>query len=154
MSRSTTGRAKGTSCDARQHRSPPERKGPVQRHERRGRLLIGGGLGQGRHLEGVDVRGVDHQTQTVVRALEHRPGVGPDPLGQGVERALRRDERTPQAGRDVLGRDGLAGRQGQQRDQGPLALAGGRLRSTVDDDLHRTQQPNEHGAQRRTAGGR
>ncbi len=145
--------------DAREHRTAP---GPERLLDRVQGLpglvvahLLPGQVGQPLHVEGVDVGRVDREPEPVGTGLEQRArAVGADPLHQGVERAGRRQQRTPQPDGHGVGRDRLPRGQRQQRDQGALALAGGRPRSAVDDDLHRAQQPNEHGAQRRAAGGR
>ena len=133
--------------------SAPHRQGSVQRLEGRLRRLLAGAGDQPLELDGVDVRGLDVQAETCVRALEGRPrAVGPDPVDQRLQRRPRGHQPTPEPGGDRLERDRVARGQRQQRDQGALPLAAGGPDGAVDDDLDGTQQPNQHGAQRRAAG--
>ena len=143
--------------DAREHGPAP---GPERLLERVQGLpglvvahLLPGQVGQPLDLEGIDVGRVDREPESVCGRLEGRAGaVGADPVDQRVEGARRRDQRTPQPDGRAVRRHRLARGQRQQRDQGALPLAGRGPYGAVDDDLDGTQQPNQHGAQRRAAG--
>ena len=107
--------------------------------------LLPGVVGQPLHLERVDVGGVDVQSEPVCGRLQSLAGtVGPNFLHEGVERARRRYQSTPEPGGHLIGRHRLARGQCEQRDQRPVALAGRGTEGAVDLDLHRSEQLDSH----------
>ena len=107
--------------DAGQRRPPPERQGALERGQRVLGLLVTGLGDEPTELQGVDVAGLDAETQALRADLERRPGaLGPDPLDQRGQRPVTvgRDQRSPQGGSHRLRADGLAG---AQREHAPPA---------------------------------
>ena len=131
VSRSTTGRGEGHVLDAARapdHATAPSACSTVSSasHGRWSPPAPGPGLpGAATSSASTSAASTASRRPSAPASSSLAGALGPDPLDERVERTGGRNQRAPQPGGHGVGRDGLAGSQREQGDQGALALARG-----------------------------